>query len=398
MNVANYLAVLRTPRVPGLMLFMLVARIPATAAGMTVTMHVLLGLERGYGAAGLVGAVSTIGMAVGSPLMGRLVDRRGLRAMIALSVVTEGVFWATGPLLAYPVLLVSCFLAGITAMPVMQLGRQVLTALVPESSRRSALAMDSMAVEVAFMAGPALGVALTTQVTSRGAMWTIGAAMVLTGVALWAVDPPVRSEGESRERVPVRQWLDGRLLGVLISAGGATFVLSGVEVSVVASMRGLGLTAWTGAVVAVMCVASLVGGFVYGGLPRVPPLWALMGGMGLLAVPIGLFDSSPWLLALALVPTNFLCAPTITATGEAITRHAPASARGMAIGLQGSAFTLGVALGQPLTGFVIDHSAPGWGFAAAGAGAVAIALAVVLLDRRAAPAVDQLPTSSRSAR
>lgn len=385
MNVSHYLAVLRTPRVPGFMLLMLVARVPPTAAGMTVTMHVLLGLDRGYGAAGLVGAVSTIGIALGAPLMGHIVDRRGLRAMVALSMVTEGVFWFVAPLLSYEVLLVTCFVTGITVMPVMSLGRQILTALVPDDRRRTALAMDSMAVELSFMAGPALAVALTTQASSRTAMWSIGASMLVIGAILYAVDPPVRREGATGVRVPRREWLDGRLLGVLICAGGATFVLSGVEVSVVASMRGLGLTGWTGAMVVVMCVASLAGGFVYGGLTRVPPLWALMGGMGLLAVPIGLFGWSPWWLAVALVPTNFLCAPTITATGELITRFAPASARGVAMGLQSSAFTLGVALGQPVAGFVIDHSSPGWGFAVAGAGAVVVAAGTVVLGRRAAP-------------
>ncbi|WP_053715640.1 MFS transporter [Saccharothrix sp. NRRL B-16348] len=385
MNVSHYLAVLRTPRVPGFMLLMLLARVPPTAAGMTVTMHVLLGLERGYGAAGLVGAVSTVGIALGSPLMGHLVDRRGLRAMLLLSMATEGVFWFVAPLLSYEVLLVTCFVSGFTVMPVMSLGRQILTALVPDDRRRTALAMDSMAVEVSFMAGPALGVALTTQASSRTAMWAIGASMVVIGVILYAVNPPVRHEGETGARVPRREWLDGRLLGVLISAGGATFVLSGVEVSVVASMRELGLTGWTGAMIVVMCVASLVGGFVYGGLTRVPPLWVLMGGMGVLAVPIGLFGWSPWWLALALVPTNFLCAPTITATGELITKHAPASARGVAMGLQGSAFTLGVALGAPVTGFVIDLSSPAWGFAVAGVGAVVIAAGTVVLGRRTAP-------------
>ncbi len=387
MNVSHYLAVLRTPRVPGFMLLMLLARVPPTAAGMTITMHVLLALDRGYGAAGLVGAVSTVGIAVGSPLMGHLVDRRGLRAMLALSMVTEGVFWFVAPLLSYEVLLVTCFATGLTVMPVMSLGRQILTALVPEDRRRTALAMDSMAVEVSFMAGPALGVALTTQASSRTAMWAIGASMVLIGAILYAVNPPVRQEGETGARVPRREWLDGRLLGVLISAGGATFVLSGVEVSVVASMRELGLTAWTGAMIVVMCVASLAGGFLYGGLTRVPPLWVLMGGMGVLAVPIGLFGWSPWWLALALVPTNFLCAPTITATGELITKYAPVSARGVAMGLQSSAFTLGVALGAPVTGVVIDHSSPAWGFAVAGVGAMAIAAGTVLLSRRTAAPV-----------
>ncbi|MFT7835531.1 MFS transporter [Saccharothrix sp. BKS2] len=382
MNVAPYLTVLRTRRVPSFLLLMLVARVPATAAGMTITMHVLLGLERGYGAAGLVGAASTIGMAIGSPLMGRLVDRRGLRAMLSVSIVTEGVFWFVAPGLDYRLLLVTCLLSGTTVLPLMSLGRQVLTALVPEEHRRTALAMDSMAVEVAFMAGPALGVAVVTQGSGRTAMWSIGAAMVVSGVVLWVVDPPVRHRDEDGARVPVRRWLDGRLLGVLISAGGSILVIAGVEVAVVASMRELGLTSWTGALVAVMCAASLVGGFVYGGLPRVPPLWVLMGSMGLLAVPIGLFTGSPWLLALAVAPVNLLCAPVVTATGEAITRFAPASARGVALGLQGSAMTLGVAVGQPFTGFVIDRSTPGWGFAAVGAGAVAIAVVALLLERR----------------
>ncbi|MBW4719731.1 MFS transporter [Saccharothrix obliqua] len=390
MNLAPYRAVLRTPRLPSLMLLMLVARIPATAAGMTITMHVLLSLERGYGAAGLVGAMATIGIAVGAPLMGRLVDRRGLRAMLLLSMCSEAVFWFIAPALPYEVLLVTCFVSGIAVMPVMQIGRQITTALVPEESRRTALAMDSMAVELAFMAGPALGVFLTTHWHSRVAMWAIGASMVVFGLVLYAVNPPVRDESEQGPPVPRGEWLTGRLVGVLISAGGATFVLSGVEVSVVASMRGMGLTDWTGALIVVMCVASLVGGFVYGGMTRVPPIWVLMGAMGLLAVPIGLFEWSPWVLALALVPTNFLCAPTIAGTGEAITRLTPGSARGEAMGLQGSAFTLGAALGAPVTGFVIDHSAPGWGFAVAGAGAVVIGLVSMTLTART-PAVSALP-------
>lgn len=380
MNLAPYLAVLRTPRVPSSLVLMLLARIPATAAGMTITMHVLLGLERGYGAAGLVGAMSTIGIAVGSPLMGRLSDARGLRAMLALSLVSEGVFWFVAPLLSFEALLVTCFLAGLGTIPVMALGRQVLTALVDRSGRRTALALDSMAVEVAFMAGPALGVFLTTHWTSRTAMWTIGALMVLFGLVLYVANPPVRTE--SGERVPRREWLTGRLVGVLVTAGGATFVLSGVEVAVVASMRELDLTAWTGAVVAVMCLASLAGGFVYGALDRVPPVWALICGMGLLAVPIGLFTGSAWALAIALVPTNFLCAPTIAGTGDTIAELTPPNARGEALGLQGSAFTLGVALGAPITGFVIDHSTPGWGFVVAGAGAVAIAAVSLRTSRR----------------
>ncbi len=386
MNPANYLSVLRLPGIRSAMLLMLLARIPTTASGMTLTLHVVLALDKGYGAAGLVGTASTAGIALGAPLMGRLIDHRGLRTVVVLSTVTEGLFWFTAPALSYPVLLVTSFLTGLTILPVMSIGRQVLTALAPVDQRRTALAMDSMAVEVAYMAGPAVGVLLTTSASSRVALWTVGAAMVAAGIALWIADPPVRSDEESTtaERPPRREWLTPPVLGVLVTSCGAILVLAGMEVSLVAALQEQGRIQWTGALVTVMCLASLIGGFVYGGLVKAPTPRALMASLGLLAIPVGLASDNLWLLAAAVIPANMLAAPVIASTGEVITRLTPALVRGEAMGLQGSAFTLGAAAGAPLAGFVIDHSAAGWGFAATGAAGVLIAGTGALLDRRSA--------------
>jgi predicted MFS family arabinose efflux permease len=53
------------------------------------------------------------------------------------------------------------------------------------------------------------------------------------------------------------------------------------------------------------------------------------------------------------------------------------------MGMQSSAFTLGAAAGAPLVGFVVDHSSPGWGFAAAGVGGVLVAaVAAYLIGRQ----------------
>ncbi|MHA6792159.1 hypothetical protein ACVGVM_01345 [Pseudonocardia bannensis] len=52
----------------------------------------MIGLGHGYAAAGAVGAAGTIGTAVGAPLLGRLVDHRGLRTMIVLTLCAEVVF------------------------------------------------------------------------------------------------------------------------------------------------------------------------------------------------------------------------------------------------------------------------------------------------------------------
>ncbi|MET1075304.1 MAG: MFS transporter [Umezawaea sp.] len=389
MNIARYLSVLRLPRVRPVMVLMLLARIPTTAAGMTLTLHVVLALDKGYGAAGLVGTMGTIGIALGAPIMGRLTDRRGLRAMLVLSTVAEGLFWFSAPVLSYPVLLVTSLLSGLVTIPTMSIGRQVLTALVPVDQRRTALAVDSMAVEVAYMAGPALGVLLTTRATSQVALWSIGAAMVASGIALYIANPPIRNEEEdaTAERPPRREWLTPPVLGVLLTSAGAITVLAGMEVALVAALQEQGRVEWTGVLVIVMCAASLVGGFVYGAVSRPPTPRMLMTALGVLAIPTGLSTGSLWLLALALIPANLMAAPVIASTGEVITRLTPASVRGEAMGLQGSAFTLGAAFGAPLAGFVIDHSSAGWGFVVVGAVGVGIAGVGVLLDRRSASLV-----------
>jgi predicted MFS family arabinose efflux permease len=214
--------------------------------------------------------------------------------------------------------------------------------------------------------------------------------MVASGIALYLADPPVRGEDEevAGDRPPRRDWLTPPVLGVLVTSCGGVLVLAGMEVSLVAALQEQGRIQWTGALVVVMCLASLTGGFVYGGLANTPTPRTLMALLGLLAIPVGLATGSLWVLAVALVPANMLAAPVIAGTGEVITRLTPASVRGEAMGLQGSAFTLGAAAGAPLAGFVIDHSSAGWGFAATGAVGAVIAGVGALLDRRETAGVD----------
>jgi MFS family permease len=91
-GLAGYRAVLGLPGVASLTGIAFLARIPASAAAITLTLHVVLTLDHGYAAAGLVGASATVGMAIGAPLLGRLVDRRGLRTMLSLTLCAEAVF------------------------------------------------------------------------------------------------------------------------------------------------------------------------------------------------------------------------------------------------------------------------------------------------------------------
>lgn len=387
-----YRQTLALPGVRALMVLIFFARIPATAAGMVLTLHVAVGLGRGYGAAGTVGAVATIGIALGAPVLGRVVDRFGLRPMLVVTTIGEATFWLFGRFLPFPLLVVAGFLGGLLVLPANSIGRQAIAALVPPDLRRTAYSMDSISAELSFMVGPAVAVLLVTQYSSTVAMLGMAVGIVVAGTTLMVMNPAVRTEEEraadTGERIPRRSWLTPRMFAVLVIGAGAVFILAGTEVTLVAQLRENGELGYTGLVMIVWSAASAIGGITYGGLRRAPTQVTLMAWLGLLTLPVGLAGGQWWLLGLALIPAAALCAPAIAATGEEVSRLAPAAARGEAMGVQSSAFTLGSAAGAPLVGFVVDNSSPVWGFAIAGTGGVLIAgVASVLIarQRRAEP-------------
>lgn len=387
MPLQPYLRVLRIPGIPTSVLLMFISRLPMTAMGLTLTLHVVSDLGRGYGAAGLVGTATTIGTALGAPMVGRMIDRHGLRPIVAVCGLVSCVYWISAPHLPYYVLLVVSLPFGMLVLPASSIARQVLTALVPEAQRRTAFSMDTISLELSFMIGPATGILVSTQLSSTVALTGIGAVFGIAACVLYVVNPPLRTADEARQpselRPALRTWLTPRLVATLLVAVGALFVLIGTELAALAALRASGEVAWTGAVMAVMCVASLIGGLIHGAVSRSLPQLTLMVLLAVLVLPVGLAAEPWWLLALVLIPMNLACAPTLAATTESVSSLAPYRVRGEAMGLQDSSTRIGMALGSPAVGFVIDNTSAGWGFAAAGLGGLAFALAGVLLTRRA---------------
>ncbi|WP_026422917.1 MFS transporter [Actinokineospora inagensis] len=377
----RYRRMLGLPGVRTLMLLMFFARIPVAATSMVLTLYVAVGLGGSYGAAGLVGAAGTIGAAVGAPVMGVAIDRYGLRPALVVATLGETAFWLGARFMSYPVLLVLSFVGGLISLPTMSIARQAIAATVPDELRRTAFSLDSVSVELTYMVGPAVAVLLATQLSPRAATTGLGLAVLVVGTLIAVVNPRTRADHEEQTagpRLPRSQWLTPRFLAVLAVGAGAVFVLAGVDVTMVAALRENGQLSWTGLLVVIICAASALGGLVHGAVHRSLPQVVLMGAMGALTIPVAFLVGDWWLLALALVPCSFLCAPTVAATGEEVARLAPPSIRGAASGLQSSAFTLGSSIGAPVIGFVVDHSSPAWGFAVAGMGGVAVAVAAWL--------------------
>jgi MFS family permease len=385
MHLAPYRRVLSVPGVRALLLLGFFARIPATAVGIALTLHVVNALHRSYGAAGLVTACYTVGMAASSPVIGRFIDRRGARPVLAVTTLVQTACWLAAPMLPYEMLLGAAVLAGVFGIPVWGLIRQSLSAVVPEAQRRPAFALDSMAVEVSFMIGPAAAVALATALPTGLAIELIGVGLLLSGGLLFTMNPPTRPDDVTPGAVmaPRRSWLGPRLVAVLVATCAATFILSGTDLTIVASLRQAHATSLTGVVIALWCGYSLLGGLVFGAVHRPVSVLALVAAMGLLTIPVGLAASWP-VLCLALIPAGVLPAPTIAAGNDMLSRLVPAQSRGEAIGLLSSALTAGTSLGAPFAGLVIDNAGPHWAFVAAGAaGALAVVLAYPAYRRQA---------------
>ncbi|MBO0694158.1 MAG: MFS transporter, partial [Acidimicrobiaceae bacterium] len=270
--------------------------------------------------------------------------------------------------------------------------------------RQAGLSLDSMGVEISYSIGPALGVVAVTRLGSSPAMLVIGASMVAAGAGLFLLNPPTTSErdneepsavepGPATERAPTKAWdRPGRGLGGVLGLGpaamaalvatmGATFALSGTDISLTASMRSFGHIELLGVVFAVWCFASLAGGFVYGTMPRAQdPLLLLMllAGLTVLLALAG----SWWSLLLLTIPSGVFCAPLLSSTAQVITDTVAPARRGRALGIHTSALTLGNAAGAPLAGLAVDHWSPPSGYITVGVLGALLGLAALAASRR----------------
>jgi MFS family permease len=392
-----------------LLIFGLLARMPHAGAALALTLHVVTTLGEGYAKAGLVGTASTLGQALGGPWRGLAVDRWGLRRALVPSVVVESLVWGSAPFLGFHGLLVASLVGGLLGLPTFTIVRQSLSVLVPPEHRRSAFAMDAMAVELTYLLGPSVVVLVATQVSTTVALLGVGSLMVVSGVALMIFNPPTRSDptvavhsadrraftvpatvdpvaeeplGSRAGRRPRRrEWFGPALVAVLCATAGTTFVLSGTDVGLVALLRERGQIPLLGLMFACWCGGSLLGALVYGALPRPVPPARLLLGLAVLTVPIGL-ASSPLALAALLVLAGGFCAPMITATTEAVSRLVPEESRGEAMGWHGSFLTVGVALGAPVSGAAMDRLGPWAGFTVVGVVGAVLAVAGLRTRRR----------------
>lgn len=431
MNFALYRHLLAVRPIRRLLLVGMVARIPHSAAGVLLTLHIVLTLGEGYAAAGAAAAVMTIGIAVGAPWRGRRVDTAGLRRALIPSVVSEAVVWSAVPHVTYQWLLPLVFVGGLLTLPIFSVVRQSLGVLADGEQRRTAFALDAISTEVVFMIGPAAGAITATSGFTAAGLTAVGISTSLAGLFLIWFNPPTRSAAPKRERAgellhaaeaavvsaapahiqeaaaelvpagsagaaagggPGRRrafrtrvahnfaWFTAAVAALFAVAAGTGMVLSGTDVGIVAALETGGRQSEIGIVFLFWCSASVVGGLIYGAMHRPVSPMLLLLGMAALTIPMG-FATDTWTLALVSILPGLLCAPVLSSASEKVADLVSEERRGEAMGWYGSALTAGVALGAPLAGVFIDGRGPSGGFTAVGVAGVALCLAGLILQQ-----------------
>lgn len=384
-GLAGYRAVLGLPGVAVFLGVTFLARIPSTATGIALGLHVVLTLDLGYFEVGLVTALYTIGRTIGSPLLGLLLDRRGLRTMLVVATSVEALFWTATPWLSYPMLMGGALVSGLFGLPISALIRQTLAVVVPRQYHRAAFAIDSISIDLSYILGPALGALLVLRLSSTFALQSIGLAWAAAGIALWVLNRPTRAAGtaaiSSAEGRRAAQWFTPHLGAVFLAAAIVAGLVCGTQLTIIAGLQTSGQTNYLALAYTAWCVASVTGSFCYGAVPRHPGLFILVGCLGLATLPLGL--AGPWWsYALLLIPAGLMCAPPVAAGSEALSTLSPERARGVINGIYDSSMAIGAGITGPVTGWLIDQTSPATAIGAVSTCAIALAGIAGLLSRR----------------
>lgn len=317
-----------------------------------------------YATAGAVSAAFSLAFAFGSPTLARIADRRGpVRVLLLCSLLHPlllgGLALAARSDAPTPLLLLTGALAGASFPPVGSVMRALWGALASGRQLVTAYSLESVAVEVSFVMGPAV-VAVLVLVASPFVALLVSAGCVLVGGTGLARSSAVRAVRPHPDAVHSAM---GPLASVGVRALLVTVLFVGVgfgalEVAVPAFADADGHRAASGVLLALWSFGSMVGGLVYGGvhltspaLRQLPWLVAALAATGLLPVV------APTTVAMGVIlfAYGLTIAPYFSCNSLLLGDQAPSGTTTEAFAWHSSMIFGGAALGAAGAGFLVQH-------------------------------------------
>ena len=388
-GLGSYLRLLRTPGAKGFSSAGFVARMPLSMIGIG-TVLVVQRETGSYAIAGTVSATAAFVQAFGSPVLARMIDRRG-QAAVALPAALASSTALVGLILAVRfgaptwTFYLCAALAGLLMPSIGSMVRARWSRIYSGTATlHTAFAFESIVDEVVFLIGPVLVTFLTTSVAPSSGLSAVAAFLAFGTVALClqrSTQPePAPSRGGSglgALGVPVVRVL------LLVFVGIGT-LFGSVEVITVAFAQEHGHESAAGILLAVYAFGSMVSGIAFGAIHLATPLpkklLILLTTMAATAALLPFAGSIP-LLAGFLVLAGFTIAPTLITAFALVEDLVPAELLTEGLAVSNTGLALGVTLGGSVGGPLIDDIGAQHAYLLSTGGAVAALVLAVALRR-----------------
>ncbi|WP_435741428.1 MFS transporter [Nocardioides sp. SYSU DS0663] len=379
---------------PGAALFSatgLVARLPISMVGLGIVLLV----ESSTGSYGLAGAVSAAYMVANALLaivQGRLLDAAGQGRVLSIASVVFGLAMSVlvWSIQAEQPLALTYVAAAVAGGSLPQIGSCVRArwawVLREPADKHTAYALEAVADEAVFIAGPILVTLLATTVHPVAGLATAVVAGV-GGSLLFAAQrrtapPPHRHDRATGARPPL-PWRTLVPLAVVSAALGVLF--GAAEVTTVAFADEQGNEAYAGGLLALWALGSLTAGVVTGAVtwrrgPAARVRWGA-AAMACAMAPLYLADSVA-VMAVLLLAGGVTIAPTLVATMSLTEQTMPPGRLTEGMAIMQTGLVAGVAPGAAASGYVVDHHGASAAYLVSLAAGLLAALAAQAIPRR----------------
>jgi len=363
-----------------------------------ILLALILALREGgypYAVVGLVTGAHQLGVAVSSPIQGRLADVLGHRRVL----IPDGIVYFAGTTtLALGVtarwgvgaLILVALATGLFSPPMTACARAAFGAMFPSGRERErAFILTGANIEIGFLIGPLLTAVIATTVGARFAVVAAGAG-VLIGALVYTAGPRIDATAARVATDGASRW-SGGAFGALRSRGLRAMVLVYLGV---ASTFGLfdifaasiseeaGRPGFAGTLIALIALASLVSAFAYGARVAKGTLRERMLRLAVLFIGSQLLLSASVgdlrLIAGVVLIAGAIIGPLNVCGFQLIDDVSPPRARAEAQSWTQASIYLGSALGGAIGGVVVDLAGPR---AVALLAALFAAFAAVVLSR-----------------